>query len=76
MAWRLRDAYAVGHSAGATDILLAAAQRPEAFARIFAIEPTVMDPADPAIDPAGRSSGPAGGSARGARESAAPKVAI
>lgn len=42
----LRDAYAVGHSAGATDLLLAAAERPEAFRRMFVIEPTAMDPAD------------------------------
>jgi pimeloyl-ACP methyl ester carboxylesterase len=39
----LRDAYGVGHSSGATDLLLAAASIPAAFKRIFAIEPTVMD---------------------------------
>jgi pimeloyl-ACP methyl ester carboxylesterase len=45
----LRDAYAVGHSAGATDLLLAAAERPDAFRRLFVIEPTAMDPAEPRI---------------------------
>jgi pimeloyl-ACP methyl ester carboxylesterase len=41
----LHDAYAVGHSAGATDLLLAAAERPRAFRKMFVIEPTAMDPA-------------------------------
>ena len=41
----LTGAYGVGHSAGATDVLLAATSRPNAFSRIFAMEPTVMDPA-------------------------------
>jgi pimeloyl-ACP methyl ester carboxylesterase len=45
----LRGAYAVGHSAGATDLLLAAAERPDAFGRMFVIEPTAMDPAEPAV---------------------------
>lgn len=40
----LRGAYGVGHSAGATDLLLAAGTRPDAFARILAVEPTVQDP--------------------------------
>jgi pimeloyl-ACP methyl ester carboxylesterase len=40
----LRDVYGIGHSAGATDLLLAARLLPEHFARIFAMEPTVMDP--------------------------------
>jgi pimeloyl-ACP methyl ester carboxylesterase len=39
--------YGVGHSAGATDVLLAAAQRPGVFARVFAMEPTIMDPRAP-----------------------------
>jgi pimeloyl-ACP methyl ester carboxylesterase len=47
----LRDAFAVGHSAGATDLLLAAARRPEAFRRLFLIEPTVTDPDHPAQRP-------------------------
>lgn len=41
---QLHGAYAIGHSAGATDLLLAAAQRPTAFHAIFAIEPTMMNP--------------------------------
>lgn len=45
----LRDAYAVGHSAGATDLLLCAADRPDAFRRLFVIEPTAMDPAEPGV---------------------------
>ena len=46
---QLRDAYAVGHSAGGTDVLLAAAARPDAFARIWVMEPTVMDPSEPDV---------------------------
>jgi pimeloyl-ACP methyl ester carboxylesterase len=45
----LRDGYAVGHSAGATDLLLCAAERPDAFRRLFVIEPTAMDPAEPDV---------------------------
>jgi pimeloyl-ACP methyl ester carboxylesterase len=44
---QLEGAYAVGHSAGATDLLLASAQRPKAFRCIFAMEPTAMDPTAP-----------------------------
>jgi len=44
---QLEGAYAVGHSAGATDLLLAAAQRPRAFRCIFAMEPTVMNQTAP-----------------------------
>jgi pimeloyl-ACP methyl ester carboxylesterase len=40
----LRDIYGIGHSAGATDLLLAARLRPESFTRLFVMEPTVMDP--------------------------------
>ncbi len=40
----LRDVYGIGHSAGATDLLLAAKLRPERFTRLFVMEPTVMDP--------------------------------
>ncbi|WP_245269371.1 alpha/beta fold hydrolase [Bradyrhizobium japonicum] len=40
----LRDAYGIGHSAGATDLLLAAKLRPGRFTRLFVMEPTVMDP--------------------------------
>ena len=40
----LADIYGIGHSAGATDLLLAAKLLPARFARLFVIEPTVMDP--------------------------------
>ena len=40
----LTDIYGIGHSAGATDLLLAAKLLPARFARLFVIEPTVMDP--------------------------------
>jgi pimeloyl-ACP methyl ester carboxylesterase len=43
-ALELRDIYGIGHSAGATDLLLAAKLRPERFVRLFVMEPTVMDP--------------------------------
>ncbi|MCP3398219.1 alpha/beta fold hydrolase [Bradyrhizobium sp. CCGB20] len=43
-ALRLRDVYAIGHSAGATDLLLAAKLLPGRFTRLFVMEPTVMDP--------------------------------
>lgn len=46
----VRDACAVGHSAGATDLLLAAAARPDAFRRLFVIEPTAMDPFDDVVN--------------------------
>jgi pimeloyl-ACP methyl ester carboxylesterase len=41
---KLRDVYGIGHSAGATDLLLAAKLRPESFTRLFVMEPTVMNP--------------------------------
>ena len=40
----LRDIYGIGHSAGATDLLLAAKLLPGRFTRLFAMEPTVMNP--------------------------------
>src|SRR4051794_10551590 len=40
----LRDTYGIGHSAGATDLLLAAKLLPKRFLRLFVMEPTVMDP--------------------------------
>lgn len=42
----IRGALGIGHSAGATDVLLAAAHRPDAFSRLFVVEPTVMPPSD------------------------------
>lgn len=49
-ALALDAAYGIGHSAGGTDLLLAAPRRPRSFARLFVIEPTVMDPDDPIRD--------------------------
>ena len=40
----LTNIYGIGHSAGATDLLLAAKLLPERFARLFVMEPTIMDP--------------------------------
>lgn len=43
-ALQLNDVYGIGHSAGATDLLLAAKLLPGRFTRLFVMEPTVMDP--------------------------------
>ncbi len=40
----LADIFGIGHSAGATDLLLAATALPRRFSRLFVMEPTVMDP--------------------------------
>jgi len=40
----LRDVYGIGHSAGATDLLLATKLLPGRFSRLFVMEPTIMDP--------------------------------
>ena len=40
----LRNVYGIGHSAGATDLLLAARLLPQRFSRLFVMEPTVMHP--------------------------------
>ncbi len=40
----LCNVYGIGHSAGATDLLLAAKLKPGHFSRLFVMEPTVMDP--------------------------------
>lgn len=40
----LRDVYGIGHSAGATDLLLAAKLLLGCFTRLFVMEPTVMNP--------------------------------
>ena len=40
----LQDIYGIGHSAGATDLLLAAKLLPQRFSRLFVMEPTIMDP--------------------------------
>jgi len=41
---QLSGVVGVGHSAGGTDLLLAAKLLPNHFSRLFVIEPTVMDP--------------------------------
>jgi len=43
-ALELANILGIGHSAGATDLLLAAALMPARFSRLFVMEPTVMDP--------------------------------
>jgi len=40
----LSGAYAVGHSAGGTDLLVAESRNPGLFRRIFVMEPTIDDP--------------------------------
>lgn len=40
----LTDIFGIGHSAGATDLLLAAKLKPRRFQRLFVMEPTIMDP--------------------------------
>ncbi len=40
----LTDIFGVGHSAGATELLLAAKLKPRRFQRLFVMEPTIMDP--------------------------------
>ena len=40
----LSNIYGIAHSAGGTDMLLAAKLKPMSFARLFVMEPTVMDP--------------------------------
>ena len=51
----LTDIFGIGHSAGATDLLLAAKLFPKRFSRLFAIEPTVMDPRAQQVNGAGLS---------------------
>ncbi|WP_050626220.1 alpha/beta fold hydrolase [Bradyrhizobium viridifuturi] len=43
----LYDIYGIGHSAGATDMLLATKLLPDRFTRLFVTEPTAMDPRMP-----------------------------
>lgn len=40
----LRGIYGIGHSAGATDLLLAAKLLPQRFSQLFVMEPTAMNP--------------------------------
>ena len=47
----LHDVYAVGHSAGATDLLLAAATAPDRIGRLLVIEPIVPAPTTRVDDP-------------------------
>jgi pimeloyl-ACP methyl ester carboxylesterase len=51
----LSDIYGIGHSAGATDLLLAAKLLPGRFQRLFVMEPTIMDPRAFRADVAGLS---------------------
>jgi pimeloyl-ACP methyl ester carboxylesterase len=46
----LTNIYGIGHSAGATDLLLAAKLMPDRFSRLFVMEPTVMDPREARSD--------------------------
>jgi pimeloyl-ACP methyl ester carboxylesterase len=48
----LANIFGIGHSAGATDLLLAAKLLPRRVSRLFVMEPTVMDPTvtDPSAD--------------------------
>lgn len=46
-ALSLKDVYLIGHSAGGTELLLAAALRPAAFSKVFVFEPTLSYPAAP-----------------------------
>jgi pimeloyl-ACP methyl ester carboxylesterase len=43
----LKDARALGHSAGATAIAAVASRRPDLTARAVLVEPVIVDPADP-----------------------------
>jgi pimeloyl-ACP methyl ester carboxylesterase len=40
----LQDIYGIGHSAGATDLLIAESLQPGLFAKLFVMEPTINDP--------------------------------
>ena len=51
----LSDVYGIGHSAGATDLLLAAKLLPERFQRLFVMEPTIMNPCAARADGTGLS---------------------
>ena len=46
-ALSLEDVYLIGHSAGGTELLLAAALKHDAFERVFVFEPTLSYPAAP-----------------------------
>lgn len=45
----IRDALGIGHSAGGTDLMLAAGRSPEPWRRLIIIEPTVQDPRRPLL---------------------------
>jgi pimeloyl-ACP methyl ester carboxylesterase len=49
----LSGIFGIGHSAGATDLLLAAKMQPQRFSRLFVMEPTVMNPHARRADDAG-----------------------
>lgn len=48
----LSDIFGIGHSAGATDLLLATKLLPGRFSRLFVMEPTIMDPRSERADAA------------------------
>jgi pimeloyl-ACP methyl ester carboxylesterase len=54
-ALELTDIFGIGHSDGATDLLLAARLMPARFSRLFVMEPTIMDPRVVRADGAGLS---------------------
>ena len=54
-ALELANIFGIGHSAGATDLLLAARLMPARFSRLFVMEPTIMDPRTVRADGAGLS---------------------
>jgi pimeloyl-ACP methyl ester carboxylesterase len=54
-ALELTNVFGIGHSAGATDLLLAATLMPARFSRLFVMEPTIMDPRMAGPDGAGLS---------------------
>jgi len=43
-ALNLKDIYGIGHSAGATDLLIAESLQPGLFKQLFVMEPTINDP--------------------------------
>jgi pimeloyl-ACP methyl ester carboxylesterase len=51
----LSNIYGIGHSAGATDLLLAAKLMPDRFSRLFVMEPTAMNPREARSDGVGLS---------------------
>jgi pimeloyl-ACP methyl ester carboxylesterase len=42
----LKDVYAIGHSGGASELLIVAAQRPDLISRVIAVEPIIAPPTE------------------------------